>query len=191
MRLGLDGVIAQMPESQQDIDALLAEVNALAAEAVATIADGEPLAPEPLAPEPTIPATPAARSAGGSSKSVPPANPAPPRTRASDEPISPLIKSGRIPAAGQAFSQEDLTRILSIEVPIIVQLSQRTMPLSEILNLTTGSIIEFDKPADSELELRVNNKCVGSGQAVKVGENFGLRVVRIGTLRERIQALGT
>ncbi|HON66420.1 MAG TPA: FliM/FliN family flagellar motor switch protein, partial [Phycisphaerae bacterium] len=107
-----------------------------------------------------------------------------------DKPISPLLRSGRIPGTPQPVQSEDISRILNIEVPIIVQLSERTMPLSEILNLTTGSIIEFDKPADSELELRVNNKCIGSGQAVKVGENFGLRVVRIGSLRERIKALG-
>lgn len=171
-----------MPESQQDIDALLAEVNALAAEAVATIAEGEPSAPEPPVAPPAMTAGKPRTSQAGKTPPTPPRSP--------DDPISPLIKSGRIATGGQPLTHEDLTRILSIEVPIIVQLSQRTMPLSDILNLTTGSIIEFDKPADSELELRVNNKCVGSGQAVKVGENFGLRVVRIGSLRERIQALG-
>lgn len=164
-----------MPETQQDIDALLAEVNALAEDAVATIAGSESFAPPPRETA-SIPAT---------STPEPPAQPP-----VGVQSISPLLKKGRIPTGIAASRTEDVSRILSIEVPIIVQLSERTMPLSEILNLTTGSIIEFDKPADSELELRVNNKCVGSGQAVKVGENFGLRVVRIGTVRERIQALG-
>jgi hypothetical protein len=41
------------------------------------------------------------------------------------------------------------------------------------------------------LELRVNNKAIGTGQAVKVGENFGLRITFMGDLKERITALGT
>jgi flagellar motor switch protein FliN/FliY len=171
-----------MPESQQDIDALLAEVNALAEEAVASIAVAEedpPLAsPAPSASRPS----PARSVATAPLATAPAAYPSGPIPRS--------VKSGRIPGSPANAQADSVNRILNIEVPIIVQLSERTMPLTEILNLTTGSIIEFDKPADSELELRVNNKCIGTGQAVKVGENFGLRVVRIGSLRERIQAMG-
>lgn len=164
-----------MPETQQDIDALLAEVNALAEEAVATVGPDAP----PPARETPAPA--AVKLDGPTSPSA---------SRAAEPSVSPLLKHGRIAAHPAVAGQENVSRILNIEVPIIVQLSERTMALSEILRLTTGAIIEFDKPADSELELKVNNKCIGSGQAVKVGENFGLRVVRIGTIRERIEALG-
>jgi len=64
------------------------------------------------------------------------------------------------------------------------------MPLEDIINLGTGAIIEFDKPAEAELDLMINNKCIGTGQAVKVGENFGLRITSIGSVRDRIEALG-
>lgn len=165
-----------MPETQHDIDALLAEVNALAEEAVATIGHDDP------SPNEEKGSTPVTAKMGGSPHAS--------TTKAVRSPVSPLVKHGRIAANPAVEGQEKVSRILTIEVPIIVQLSERTMTLSEILKLTTGAIIEFDKPADSELELKVNNKCIGSGQAVKVGENFGLRVVRIGSIRERIQALG-
>ena len=36
----------------------------------------------------------------------------------------------------------------------------------------------------------VNNKTIGIGVAVKVGENFGLRITRIGDLKQVIQSLG-
>ncbi len=86
--------------------------------------------------------------------------------------------------------RDDIQRILHIEVPVIVQLAQKTVPLSDIVNLSSGAILEFDKLFDSDLDLMINNKCVGRGQAVKVGENFGLRIQQIGTLRERIKAMG-
>lgn len=85
----------------------------------------------------------------------------------------------------------NLQRVLHLEVPVIVRLAERSMPLSEILNLTSGAIIEFDKSAEGELDLLINNKCIGHGMAVKVGENFGLRVTRIGSVQDRIKALGT
>ncbi len=142
-----------MPQTQDDIDGLLAEVSALADEAVATLDEGQPPAPA-----------------------------AAPRAR--------VVEGTVINAVGAVFLPEDASRILEIQVPVIVTLAERTMALSEILSLTTGSIVEFEKAADSELDLMINNKCIGRGQAVKVGENFGLRVTKIGSVVERVRALG-
>lgn len=73
---------------------------------------------------------------------------------------------------------------------MIVKLAECKMPLARVVGLNTGAIIEFEKPADAPLDLMINNKCIGVGQAVKVGENFGLRITQVGTLREKIKALG-
>ncbi|GMV97236.1 MAG: hypothetical protein AMXMBFR83_15940 [Phycisphaerae bacterium] len=99
-------------------------------------------------------------------------------------------RAGVAPAPANGKVREDPRRILRLEVPVIVRLAERTMPLGNILGLTTGAIIEFEKPADSQLDLMINNKCIGTGSAVKVGENFGLRVTRIGSVADRIRALG-
>ncbi len=84
----------------------------------------------------------------------------------------------------------DIKAILSLEVPIIVVLGERSMRVSEICALGPGAIIELPKGADEELELLVNNKPVGVGSAVKVGENFGIKITYIGDLRARIAAMG-
>ena len=84
----------------------------------------------------------------------------------------------------------DLDRILRLEVPIIVRLGEKTLPGREVISMMPGTIIELPKSADSELELLVNNKVIGTGGAVKVGENFGLRINFIGDVQERIAALG-
>ena len=85
---------------------------------------------------------------------------------------------------------QTITGILALEVPIIVRLGQRHMRMGDVLALVPGSIVELPKTADEELDLMVNNKRIGSGTAVKVGENFGLKVSHIGDLRERVIALG-
>lgn len=84
----------------------------------------------------------------------------------------------------------DLRAILALEVPLIVLLGDRHLKLKDIVALAPGSIIELNKGAEEELTVLVNNKTLGTGTAVKVGENFGIRVTYIGDLKARIAALG-
>lgn len=84
----------------------------------------------------------------------------------------------------------DIRRILGLSVPLSVTLAERDMPIETVLQITVGTIIEFNVPFDAELTLSVANSEIGKGQAVKIGENFGLQVTRIGTVPDRIDALG-
>jgi len=74
-------------------------------------------------------------------------------------------------------------------VPVTVTLAEREMTIESILEIAAGTILEFDIPFDSELTLNVANRSIGRGQAVKVGENFGLRVTYIEPVEERIDAM--
>ncbi len=87
-------------------------------------------------------------------------------------------------------SPEQLRRIEPISVPVVVQLAERTMRLEKVLDISVGTIIEFEKLADSELDLLVNNKPIGTGNAVKCGENFGLRIIHIQPHIVRLLAQG-
>lgn len=80
-------------------------------------------------------------------------------------------------------------QVLRIEVPVVVRVGERQMRMAEVLALTPGAIIEINKRSEDELDLLVNNKQIGSGNAVKVGENFGLRVTYIGDVKSRIAAM--
>jgi flagellar motor switch protein FliN/FliY len=82
-----------------------------------------------------------------------------------------------------------LKSILKLEVPLIVVIGSRDMPVKEVMNLAPGAILELPKLADEELEILVNNKPIGMGNAVKVGENFGVRITYVGDLKLRIDAL--
>lgn len=85
----------------------------------------------------------------------------------------------------------DLKTILKLNVPVIVQIGRRPISLDDVLALGPGAILELNKPADAPLELRVNNQSIGRGIAVKVGENFGIRIEEIGSSADRIEALGS
>ena len=83
-----------------------------------------------------------------------------------------------------------LETILALEVPVIVQIAERNMTVDEVTAMAPGAILELPKSATDALEVRVNNKVIGTGDAVKVGENYGIRINYIGDLGDRISAMG-
>ncbi len=88
------------------------------------------------------------------------------------------------------INMSEIERILQMRFPVIVNLADRNMNLKQILQWTPGSIVEFDRSSDSELSLLIGNKKIGRGQAVKVGEYFGLRVTKLDPVEDRIRAMG-
>jgi len=94
--------------------------------------------------------------------------------------------------AGLEYSKVDpeVRRILGLSVPVTVSVASQDMSIKSVLALTVGSIIEFETSFDADLELCVADSPIGQGQAVKIGENFGLRITAIGSVQARIGAMG-
>ncbi len=84
----------------------------------------------------------------------------------------------------------EVKTILRLSVPVIVQVGHRSLPMGDVLSLGPGAILELNKASDRELDLLVNNKPIGTGVAVKVGENFGIKITSIGSPAQRIAAMG-
>jgi flagellar motor switch/type III secretory pathway protein FliN len=95
------------------------------------------------------------------------------------------------PARRRAARVEDLpnyTRsLLRIKVPVIVTLAEQRQPLRRVIELGPGSIIQFDKSCEETLDLEVGNHAVARGEAVKVGDKFGLRITSIILPAERFR----
>ena len=118
-----------------------------------------------------------------------PQGPPEPAPSASAPDGSPPRPAPARPAASQT-SRRELDRILRLSLPLAVKLAEQQTPVERVLEINVGVIIEFDRSFDAELDLMIGDCRIGTGQAVKVGENFGLRITRIGNLDEKIKALG-
>jgi flagellar motor switch protein FliN len=79
--------------------------------------------------------------------------------------------------------------LLKIQVPLTVTLAQKKQPVGEILELGPGSIIQFEKSCEETLDLNVANLPIARGEAVKVGEKFGLRVTSLVLPGERFKTV--
>ena len=79
--------------------------------------------------------------------------------------------------------------LLDVDLPISIELGRTKMPISDILGLGPGSVVELNKLAGEPVDLLVNNKVVAKGEVVVVDENFGLRITQLMTPEERLKAL--
>jgi flagellar motor switch protein FliN/FliY len=84
----------------------------------------------------------------------------------------------------------DLDRIMEIPLEVHVELGRRRMRISELLGLGVGSVIDLGVTAGSPLAVYANQTLVARGEAVVIGERYGVRITDIVSPRERVKRLG-
>ena len=67
--------------------------------------------------------------------------------------------------------------LLKVQVPVSVVLASRKESLKDVVELSPGTLLKFDKACDELLNLFVGDQQVAEGEAVKVGDKFGFRVL--------------
>ena len=66
--------------------------------------------------------------------------------------------------------------VLDIESTISVTLARQTVTLADVLSLVPGSLLTFDIHCDQPLTLEAANTAIATGETVKVGDKFGIRI---------------
>ncbi|HEY2253657.1 MAG TPA: FliM/FliN family flagellar motor switch protein [Planctomycetaceae bacterium] len=80
-------------------------------------------------------------------------------------------------------------RLRNVPVPVIVTLAEKKIEMGQILGIGTGAIITFEKSCEDLLDLYVNNRLYCRGEAVKIGEKFGIKICEVGSTKQRISAV--
>ena len=70
----------------------------------------------------------------------------------------------------------NLNMLLDIPLQMSVELGRTKRSVKEILDLSSGSIIELDKLAGEPVDILVNNRLIAKGEVVVIDENFGVRI---------------
>jgi len=66
--------------------------------------------------------------------------------------------------------------LLDIELEARIHFGSREMPLSELLELSSGDVLELDRLVSDPVDLLVGDRIVARGEVVVIGGNFGLQV---------------
>jgi flagellar motor switch protein FliN/FliY len=73
----------------------------------------------------------------------------------------------------------NLDLLMDVPVKLSVELGSCHMPMREVLQLTTGSVVQLDKVADAPVDLFVNQKLVARGEVVVVEDQFGIKLTEL------------
>jgi flagellar motor switch protein FliN len=80
-----------------------------------------------------------------------------------------------VPSAGQL----NLQLVMDVELIVTLRFGQRQLALREVLELTSGSVIELDRQVEEPVELLLEGKVIARGEAVVIDGNYGLRVTEV------------
>ena len=77
------------------------------------------------------------------------------------------------------MDEKSLEIVLDVKVKVTVQLGSVNLPMREVLELATGSIVQLMQHASDPVGLFVNDKLVAYGEVVVVEDNFGIKITEI------------
>lgn len=83
----------------------------------------------------------------------------------------------------------NLNMLLDIPLQVTVELGRTKRSVKEILELSSGSIIELDKLAGEPVDILVNSRLIATGEVVVIDENFGVRITDILSQADRLNNL--
>jgi flagellar motor switch protein FliN/FliY len=84
---------------------------------------------------------------------------------------------------------ENIDLILDVQLSVVARLGQVQMPISDVLALGPGAIIEVGHSVEEPVELFVNEKLIARGEVVVVDEKFGLKITEIVSPTDRVKSL--
>ncbi len=84
---------------------------------------------------------------------------------------------------------KNLEMLLDIKLQLRVRIGSKIMLLKDVIGMDIGSIVELNQLAKEPLDILIEDKKIGEGEAVVVDGNFGIQITSIGSREERLNTL--
>jgi len=89
------------------------------------------------------------------------------------------LKGGHADPLAGARTADSLSFVMDVPVELTIELGRKTTKIGEVLRLGPGSILELSKANGEPLDVYVNNRLIARGEAVVVGERYGIRLTEV------------
>ncbi len=120
----------------------------------------------------------------------------PNNSRPNPEEIQELLQEDNVGGAQpsaqgpSSSSSRSLDFLYDVPLEISVEVGRSKILLKDLLSMSEGYVIELDKMAGEPLDLYVNSRLIARGEAVMVGDKFGIRLTDVVSPSDRIENLG-
>lgn len=72
-----------------------------------------------------------------------------------------------------------MSAVYDIPVQLAAVLGKASMPVSQLLRLGRGAVVELDRKVGEPVEIYVNNRLVARGEVLVVDEHLGITMTEI------------
>ena len=103
-------------------------------------------------------------------------------------PVQP-VQFAPLTPLGVTGNEGNIGLIMDVPLQVTVELGRTKKLIRDILELSTGSVIELDKLAGEPVDILVNGKLLAKGEVVVIDENFGVRITDIISALERASTI--
>ncbi len=86
--------------------------------------------------------------------------------------------------------RRDLEFLFDVPLQVSIEVGRARILLKDLLQMGEGYVVELDKFAGDPLDLYVNSRLIARGEAVKVGDKFGIKLTEVVSQSDRIAKLG-
>jgi flagellar motor switch protein FliN/FliY len=113
-----------------------------------------------------------------------------------DDPTNPL--KAELPLTGHEAAVpppsprpvDSLGFVMDVPIEVTVEIGRRSMKIADILRLGPGSVLELDKVSGEPLDIYVNGRLIARGEAVVVGDHYGVRLTEVLVVDEAARSRG-
>ncbi len=70
----------------------------------------------------------------------------------------------------------DVEAVLDVEVEITAVLGTAMMPISQILKLGRGAVVELNQGVSEDIKIHANNRPVATGEVVVIEDKLGVNI---------------
>ena len=85
--------------------------------------------------------------------------------------------------AGNSFGPDGFYGDLNIlqDVPLLIEaeMGRSNKSVREVLKLGEGSVVDFDREAGDQVDLKVNGRTIARGEVVEIEGNYGVRITKL------------
>ncbi|MBX2886880.1 MAG: flagellar motor switch protein FliN [Granulosicoccus sp.] len=85
----------------------------------------------------------------------------------------------------------NLGLIMDIPVTVSMELGRARISIKELLSMNPGAVIELQRLASEPMEILVNGTLVAHGEAVRVGDRYGVRLTNVVSAADRLNQVGS
>jgi flagellar motor switch protein FliN/FliY len=89
----------------------------------------------------------------------------------------------------ELLRQGNLELLMDVELGVMLRFGRRQTTLHEVLDLTTGAVLELDREIQEPVDLVLNGRVIARGEVVVVDGNYGLRVTEVASPQQRVNSL--